>query len=157
MAKRPASSKGVGYGKPPAATRFKPGQSGNAKGRPRGSKNLITAIQRELGTRIPVTVNGARQTITKKRAVIAQLVNKAAAGDPRLMSILLRALNVNDDETSSRQPEEVLNRREDQMVLESIVRRIWAARPLSEPDTSSTDPQQPESLKTPTDKPEDPK
>jgi hypothetical protein len=29
----------VGYGKPPKASRFRPGQSGNPAGRPRGSKN----------------------------------------------------------------------------------------------------------------------
>ncbi len=29
----------VGYGAPPLATRFRPGQSGNPKGRPMGSKN----------------------------------------------------------------------------------------------------------------------
>ena len=29
----------VGYGKPPQATRFQPGKSGNPKGRPKGSRN----------------------------------------------------------------------------------------------------------------------
>ena len=31
----------VGYGKPPKATRFKAGQSGNPKGRPKGSRNAM--------------------------------------------------------------------------------------------------------------------
>lgn len=34
----------VGYGKPPSATRFKPGQSGNPHGRPKGSKNIQPPI-----------------------------------------------------------------------------------------------------------------
>jgi len=34
----------VGYGKPPVASRFQPGQSGNPKGRPRGAKNRANAI-----------------------------------------------------------------------------------------------------------------
>ena len=38
----------VGYGKPPQHTRFKPGQSGNARGRPRKSKELNKLIQAEL-------------------------------------------------------------------------------------------------------------
>ena len=38
----------VGYGRPPEATRFKPGQSGNPKGRPKGSKNLRTLFAEEL-------------------------------------------------------------------------------------------------------------
>ena len=33
----------VGYGKPPKSSRFKSGSSGNAKGRPKGSKNLKTS------------------------------------------------------------------------------------------------------------------
>lgn len=34
----PASDYEVGYGKPPQQTRFKPGQSGNPRGRPKGAK-----------------------------------------------------------------------------------------------------------------------
>ena len=30
----------VGYGRPPLTTRFKPGESGNPRGRPKGSKSL---------------------------------------------------------------------------------------------------------------------
>ena len=40
LSKRPASDGyEVGYAKPPAENRFKPGQSGNPNGRPRGSRN----------------------------------------------------------------------------------------------------------------------
>ena len=37
--KPPAAGYDVGYGKPPKATRFQPGTSGNPRGRPRGSRN----------------------------------------------------------------------------------------------------------------------
>src|SRR5207237_10936888 len=40
---------GVGYRTPPKVTRWKPGQSGNPKGRPRGSLNLATDLSAELG------------------------------------------------------------------------------------------------------------
>jgi hypothetical protein len=40
----------VGYGKPPKATRFKPGKSGNAKGRPQGSRNLASDLAAELAS-----------------------------------------------------------------------------------------------------------
>jgi len=42
----------VGFGKPPRSTRFKPGQSGNPNGRPRGAKNFAVAIEQELAPRI---------------------------------------------------------------------------------------------------------
>ena len=38
----------VGFGKPPMHTRFKPGQSGNPRGRPKHSRNLKTIIQEVL-------------------------------------------------------------------------------------------------------------
>ena len=37
----------VGYKKPPIHTRFKPGVSGNPKGRPKGTKNLATDLAEE--------------------------------------------------------------------------------------------------------------
>ena len=38
----------VGYGKPPMNTRFKAGQSGNPKGRPKGQSNLTKLIELEV-------------------------------------------------------------------------------------------------------------
>lgn len=38
----------VGYGKPPRDTRFKAGQSGNPKGRPKGKNNLTKLIELEV-------------------------------------------------------------------------------------------------------------
>jgi hypothetical protein len=39
----------VGHAKPPKHTRFQPGQSGNPRGRPKGTKNLKTDLIEELG------------------------------------------------------------------------------------------------------------
>lgn len=37
----------IGYGKPPAETRFKPGESGNPRGRPKGARNRLPALNEE--------------------------------------------------------------------------------------------------------------
>jgi hypothetical protein len=66
----------IGYKKPPRDTQFKPGQSGNAKGRPIGIKNFATVIEKELRTSIEVTENGKRKRISKREAVVKQTVNK---------------------------------------------------------------------------------
>lgn len=86
----------VGYGRPPAATRFKPGRSGNPRGRPKGTLNLTTAIDKELNALIPITENGQRKKITKKEAVAKQMVNKAASGDPKAMAILLNQERISE-------------------------------------------------------------
>src|SRR4051812_111432 len=38
----------VGYGRPPVQTRFRPGQSGNRRGRPKGARNLASELQAVL-------------------------------------------------------------------------------------------------------------
>ena len=79
----------VGYGKPPRHTRFRKGQSGNPRGRPRGSKNLKTLLSEALNEPVIVTEEGGRRKITKREAIITQLVNRSASADFRAIKILL--------------------------------------------------------------------
>ena len=84
----------IGYGKPPRETRFKQGQSGNVGGRPRGSKNLATIMLKELSERLTISENGRRRKITKREAIIKQVINKAMAGDPRLIQMLFNQMPI---------------------------------------------------------------
>lgn len=79
----------VGYGRPPRHTQFKAGQSGNPRGRPGGAKNLKTLVNEALNEPVTVAENGRRRKITKREAMIAQLVNKSAAADLRATKMLL--------------------------------------------------------------------
>ena len=79
----------VGYGKPPVHTRFQKGQSGNPKGRPRGRKNLSSLLNEALNGWVIVVENGRRKKITKREAIITQLVNKSAAADLKATQIVL--------------------------------------------------------------------
>lgn len=76
-------SDSVGYGKPPLGTRFKKGQSGNPKGRPKGSRNLSTVLGHVSREKVRVTENGKVRTMTKSEAMVRQLIAKALAGDLR--------------------------------------------------------------------------
>jgi hypothetical protein len=78
-------AKQVGYGNPPESSRFKKGQSGNPKGRRKGSHNVATVLTATLREKVIVNENGVRKTVTKLEAAIKQLVNKAASGDLRAL------------------------------------------------------------------------
>ena len=82
----------VGYGKPPLHTRFQKGRSGNPKGRPRGKKNMSTLLSTALDASIIVVENGRRKKITKREAIVTQLVNKSASADLKATQIVLAML-----------------------------------------------------------------
>ncbi len=81
----------VGYGKPPVATRFQPGNAGR-KGRVKGSKNLKTDLTEELQEKITLTEGNRKVRISKQRALIKALVVKGIKGDARAIDSALNLL-----------------------------------------------------------------
>jgi len=80
----------VGYGKPPRHTRFAKGQSGNPRGRPCGAKNFTTLLEEALDEPVTVTENGGRRKVSKRQAIVTQLVNRSATADFRANQAPLR-------------------------------------------------------------------
>jgi len=79
----------VGYGKPPKHTRFKKGQSGNPKGRPKGSRNFATDLDEVLSATMTVNENGSPKKVSSQLAALMRLREKALKGDPRALDRLL--------------------------------------------------------------------
>ena len=84
------SSYGVGYGKPPAHSRFKPGQSGNPKGKPKGRKSYKGIVAAILNEKIPVNTPRGRKRMTKLEALIQTNMNNALKGDPKATDHILK-------------------------------------------------------------------
>ena len=82
----------VGYGRPPRHTRFVKGQSGNPRGRPPGAKNMKTLLTKALNERVVVTDDSGRRMLTKREAIVTQLVNRSAKADFKAIQILLGML-----------------------------------------------------------------
>jgi hypothetical protein len=113
----------VGYKKPPKHTQFKPGQSGNPKGRPAGTKNLATHLEEELAEKISVTESGVQQQVTKQRAMVKSLFAKAMKGETRASSVLINLITGLEQARSAREETEVLAD-EDRDILEAFRQKI---------------------------------
>ncbi|MBV1868154.1 MAG: hypothetical protein KUG69_09650 [Marinosulfonomonas sp.] len=79
----------VGYGNPPEHSQFKSGQSGNSKGRPKGTSNLNQILEKLGLEKVSVTENGIKKVMTKIELAMASLLSKAANGDVTAARLLV--------------------------------------------------------------------
>jgi hypothetical protein len=112
----------VGYGRPPQHTQFRKGQSGNPKGRPKGTRNLATDLADELQEKIVVKEGGVARRISKQRAVIKRLFERALQGDPKSIAVLF-ALTRDHVPSDMRDAISVFPA-EDRAILEHYVERV---------------------------------
>jgi hypothetical protein len=115
----------VGYRCPPVHSRFQPGQSGNARGRPKAAKNASTLIDRVLAQRLPVRENGRTRKISKLEASLTQLANKAAGGDVRAILAVVALAQGIEAQRESSEPVVPLDEA-DRRVLDRLVDRVRA-------------------------------
>lgn len=93
---RPKAGQGdyeVGYGRTPKATRFKPGQSGNPRGRPKAPKSVAVMLQEALAARITVQENGRTRSLTMQEVIIRGLVRDAARRNHTALRVLLSLID----------------------------------------------------------------
>lgn len=97
----------MGYGKPPVSTRFQPGQSGNPRGRPKGARNKIPALNEERLKTIVIqeayrTIkvrDGARNvSVPMATAIVRSLAVNAAKGNNRAALIFSTLLQTTERE-----------------------------------------------------------
>ncbi len=86
----------VGYGKPPKSTRFKKGQSGNPKGRPKASRNVAAALEEALFRKIRVKDQSGSRLVTVLEALLQRVSKQALDGDHRAIGKLIELIRYFD-------------------------------------------------------------
>ena len=83
----------VGKCRPPLASRWKPGQCGNPKGRPKKAYGAAPMAREALERQLPVIVRGRKTQMTVREIAYRKLGDKAAAGDQKALGFLLDLAN----------------------------------------------------------------
>lgn len=110
----------VGYGKPPKANQFKPGQSGNPKGRQKGSLNAATLMQQLLAERVGVVEKGQERTMPLLEVMLRRMANKAATGDLKAIPLVLALV----EQGLADMDEEAVNPEKDRLLLHSALLKM---------------------------------
>ncbi len=98
----------VGYGKPPLHTRFCKGQSGNPKGRGKGTKNFATIFMKAMSQPVTINENGKRKEISKLAAAVTQLANDAARGDKKSIQLAFALLQALEPTIEAQRPQVIV-------------------------------------------------
>jgi hypothetical protein len=89
---RPTPDYEVGYGRPPKHTRFVPGQSGNAKGRPKGSQNLSSIVARLARQPMTIKVAGRPRQVSQFEALHLTIWAEAYKNNPKAWTEIRQSL-----------------------------------------------------------------
>ncbi|WP_221794432.1 DUF5681 domain-containing protein [Aquisediminimonas sediminicola] len=115
----PEPNDAVGYGRPPRHTRFKPGQSGNPRGRPRRKQSMADLLEPVLSEKVTVSINGIRKRVRADTAMLFRLRERALKGDLKAINIVfnLRHNHLSDNDEP---PMDTNWSEEDRAILESF-------------------------------------
>jgi hypothetical protein len=79
----------VGYGRPPKATQFGPGNRANPNGRPRGSRGVSAVLQDIMRQKVAVTENGKTRRIPTLEVILRRLANDAMRSNAAAVKLLI--------------------------------------------------------------------
>jgi hypothetical protein len=108
----------VGYGKPPRAHQFKPGESGNPTGRPTGARSETTILQSLLQQKIGLNERGKTRKITLHEAILRRIVEDCLKGNTKSAAFLLNRYHA----MTTSEPDEAGLGEDEKTVLETYLK-----------------------------------
>ena len=113
----------IGYGKPPRGRPFQKGQSGNPRGPRR--KDMSSLLIAALNEPVYATIDGKRRKITKRQAIITQMVNESASANLRATKMLFDMIKEIEQKAGAIAPPELAKlTASDREVVELFVARL---------------------------------
>ena len=96
-------------------------------GRP-ATRTFSTLLSEALNERVVVTQNGRRRKITKRKAIVTQLVNRSASADLPALKLLLHMVRDAENRVDSAAPETASFSAEDEKVIAQLMARLGAKK-----------------------------
>lgn len=122
--RRPSSDDDVGYGRPPRAHQFKPGRSGNPRGRPKGARNESTILRGILDRKILTQSGGRSKKISILEGILLRVIEDSLRGNVKSAAFVLNRYAAM---VSGELPQHDLSN-EDREVLEAFAARVGTRR-----------------------------
>jgi Family of unknown function (DUF5681) len=113
----------VGYGRPPGASRFKPGTSGNPKGRPKGRKNLKTLIREAMTASILIQEGQKTRRVSRIEGVMLRLLQSGLKGNEKSAMTVLKMAQLLGLLQDSSESSEIALSSEDERILGELFAR----------------------------------
>jgi|SRR6185437_7507660 len=129
----------VGYKQPPRHTRFKPGNSGNPRGKQKGVRNFATDVKQTLEVPVKLSDQGRPRRVSTQQAALLRLREKALKGDPRSIAHILELAKIFNNTVIEPVGDKPLAA-EDQAILDAYAEEV-RSRPRRDADVTAVRPE----------------
>jgi hypothetical protein len=114
----------IGFGRPPKHSQFKPGKSGNPRGRPKKRASLQDIVTAVLFEKMPVRIGERTQKITSVDALIRTAMNRGLKGDHRFLTSVIAFIRMSGlCETDANASTNDIDSTDDQAILADFLKR----------------------------------
>lgn len=127
----------VGYGRPPTHTQFRPGKSGNPKGRHRKPQSVQAQMEKVLSAKVTINEGGRAKKLSLQQVILRNLANKAAKGDLKAAAFVFNLRHAPEFADADVIDQDKLSA-DDQLMLEQVMRQF--AQPECEDESITSDP-----------------